>query len=147
MIFPIRKLSCSLQNRRAAQYFRIYSARNAIIGSTRLALRAGIQQARSAMPNKINATQVNVIGSELLTPYKRLFIMRAPPKAQPARNRSGKRTVRRSDDSGEIPLHSIYRVRAGHRRGSSSQVTGQRGDGYKGHRPFFIVPSPPGEGL
>ena len=45
-----------------------YSARNAIIGSTRLALRAGTQQARNAMPNKSKATHVNVIGSEVLTP-------------------------------------------------------------------------------
>ena len=45
-----------------------HSARSAIIGSTRLALRAGIQQARSAMPNKSKATHVKVIGSEVLTP-------------------------------------------------------------------------------
>ena|GEM_PF-2550630 len=45
-----------------------YSARNAIMGSTRLALRAGIQQARSAMLNRTKATHVNVTGSELLTP-------------------------------------------------------------------------------
>src|SRR5205807_8442666 len=58
-----------------------HSARNTIIGSTRLALRAGIQQASSAMPDKSKATHVKVIGSEVLTPYSRLFIMRAPPKA------------------------------------------------------------------
>jgi len=45
-----------------------YSARNATIGSTRLALRAGTQQASSAMPNKSKATHVKVIGSEVLTP-------------------------------------------------------------------------------
>ena len=45
-----------------------YSARNAIIGSMRLALRAGIQQASNAMPNKSEAIQVKVIGSEVLTP-------------------------------------------------------------------------------
>ena len=45
-----------------------HSARNAIIGSTRLARRAGTQQARSAMPNKSKATHVKMIGSELLTP-------------------------------------------------------------------------------
>ena len=45
-----------------------HSARNAIIGSTRLALRAGTQQASSAMPNKSKATHVKVIGSEALTP-------------------------------------------------------------------------------
>src|SRR5213080_4384411 len=45
-----------------------HSARSAIIGSTRLALRAGIQQARSAMPNKSKAPHVKVIGSEVLTP-------------------------------------------------------------------------------
>jgi len=45
-----------------------YSARNAIIGSTRLALRAGTQQARRAMLNKSKATHVKVTGSEALTP-------------------------------------------------------------------------------
>jgi hypothetical protein len=45
-----------------------HSARNAIIGSMRLARRAGIQQARNAMLNKSKATRVNVIGSDALTP-------------------------------------------------------------------------------
>src|SRR5260370_36558977 len=58
-----------------------HSARNAIIGSTRLALRAGIQQALSAIPNKSKAAHGKVIGSDALTPYSIAFIMRAPPKA------------------------------------------------------------------
>jgi hypothetical protein len=53
---------------RAPRSLPTHSARNAIIGSTRLALRAGTQQARSAMPNKSKATHVKVIGSEVLTP-------------------------------------------------------------------------------
>ena len=45
-----------------------YSARNATIGSTRAARRAGIQQAKSATPNNTNATPPNVIGSVALPP-------------------------------------------------------------------------------
>src|SRR6516165_17221 len=71
----------SLVTRHFQQTLPRYSARNAIIGSTRLALHAGIQQARNAIPNKSKATSVKVIGSEVLTPYSRLFIIRAPPKA------------------------------------------------------------------
>jgi hypothetical protein len=54
-----------------ARTLTIYSARNAIIGSTRLALRAGIEQARRAMPIKSKATHVKLIGSEVLTPRLR----------------------------------------------------------------------------
>jgi hypothetical protein len=39
-----------------------YSARNAIIGSTRLARRAGIQQAKSATVPSKKVTPINVIG-------------------------------------------------------------------------------------
>ena len=51
-----------------ARMLLIHSARSAIIGAMRLALRAGTQQARNAMPNKSKATHVKVTGSELLTP-------------------------------------------------------------------------------
>ncbi len=47
---------------------RIHSARNAIIGSTRLARRAGIQQARNAIVRSVKAMNVKVMGSEALTP-------------------------------------------------------------------------------
>ena len=78
-----RRVACisSPVTRRFQQTLPTYSARNAIIGSTRLALRAGIQHARNAMTTKSKATNVKVIGSDVLTPYSRLFIMRAPPKA------------------------------------------------------------------
>ncbi len=57
-----------------------YSERNATIGSTRLARRAGIQQARKAIV-RITALPVKVIGSVALTPYKKLFRRRAPVRA------------------------------------------------------------------
>ncbi len=47
---------------------KIHSALSAIIGSTRLARRAGIQQARKAMVRSVQAIPVKVIGSEALTP-------------------------------------------------------------------------------
>jgi len=46
----------------------IHSARSAIIGSTRLARRAGIQQARKAIVRSITAMKVKVSGSVALTP-------------------------------------------------------------------------------
>jgi len=46
----------------------IHSALSAIIGSTRLARRAGIQQARKAIVRSVKAMKVKVIGSEALTP-------------------------------------------------------------------------------
>jgi len=50
------------------QIVEIHSARNAIIGSTRLARRAGIQQARRAVVRSVKAMKMKVIGSEALTP-------------------------------------------------------------------------------
>lgn len=46
----------------------IHSVRSAIIGSTRLARRAGIQQARKAIVRSRRAMKVKVIWSEALTP-------------------------------------------------------------------------------
>ena len=45
-----------------------YSARSAIIGSTRVARCAGSQQARSVTDPRSKVTTVNVIGSAALTP-------------------------------------------------------------------------------
>ena len=45
-----------------------YSCRSAFIGSTRVARRAGIEQASSATVVKRSTTDVNVKGSVLLTP-------------------------------------------------------------------------------
>ena len=47
---------------------RSYSALSAIIGSTRLARRAGIQQARSATVASRKVTPINVVGSIASTP-------------------------------------------------------------------------------
>ena len=63
----------------------IHSALSAIIGSTRLARRAGIQQARKAIVRSVQATNVKVIGSEALTPQRKLFRLSLIHISEPTR--------------------------------------------------------------
>ncbi len=58
-----------------------YSFRSAIIGSTLVARRAGIQQASSATNVRNNVMAVNVSGSVVLMPNSRLFTTRVRASA------------------------------------------------------------------
>lgn len=72
-----------------------YSYRRATTGSTRVARRAGIQQAASATPINASVTATNVAGSEAFTPKSKLVIRRVSAKAAATPNTTPKKARRR----------------------------------------------------